>query len=83
MTTLVGIAVVAAAPTTELRYSGTLSRLDRGGDQIPVKQFDVRFLVTADDDNRRSTVFLTTEDGGATIAWPERVGRSARRCRGG
>ena len=73
--TLIGMAAVAAAPTTEFKYTGTLSKLDRGGDRLQVKQFDVRFLVSPDDDNRTSSVFLTTEDGGTTVAWPERFGR--------
>jgi peroxiredoxin len=79
ISTLFTIAAVAAAPTTELAYNGTLSKLDRSGDRLQVKQFDVRFLVTAEDDNRSSIVFLTTEDGGAAVAWPERFGRITTR----
>ncbi|MBL8851555.1 MAG: TlpA family protein disulfide reductase [Planctomycetaceae bacterium] len=75
MTSLFGMALIAASPTTELKYDGTLSRLDRSGDSIQVKQFDLRCYVTGDDNGRSSIVFLTTEDGGDAIAWPERIGR--------
>lgn len=74
-TTLLGMALVAASPTTELKYSGDLSRLDRSGESSQVKQFEVRCLVTNADDNRRTIVFLTNEDEGSGIAWPERIGR--------
>jgi peroxiredoxin len=75
LTTLVGLATIAAAPATELQYFGTLSKLDRSGDSARVKEFDVRCLVTAGDDNQRTVIFLTEESDGAAVAWPERFGR--------
>src|SRR5690348_16155115 len=72
---LIGVSAPAAAPTTEWSYVGALGRVERSGDVRPVKRFDVRFLVAADDENRRTITFLTNEDDGAVIAWPERFGR--------
>lgn len=76
---LLGIAAVAAAPTTELHYAGTLSQLERGGDVRQVKEFDVSFLVATDDEQTRSITFVTTENDRAMIAWPERFGRIVTR----
>jgi len=75
LTTLLGLATIAATPTTELQYVGTLSKLDRSGDSAQVKEFDVRSLVTAADDEHRTVIFLTDEADSTAIAWPERFGR--------
>ncbi|MFO1092695.1 MAG: TlpA disulfide reductase family protein [Planctomycetaceae bacterium] len=71
---LIGVSALAAPPTSEWRYSGALARVERG-DVRPVKRFEMRFLVVADDENRRTITYLTSEDDGAAIAWPERFGR--------
>lgn len=73
--TLIGMAAMAAPPTTEVQYFGTLSKQDRSGDGARVKEFDVRCLVTADDLNRRSVIFITAETDNRAVAWPERFGR--------
>ena len=71
---IAAIAAVSAAPTTEMQYSGSLTSLDRRGDRLEVKDFQMRFLDSSDDGNRRRVLFLTSEPGGASIAWPERFG---------
>lgn len=77
LATLIGMAAVGAAPTTEVQYFGTLSKQDRSGDSARVKEFDVRCLVASDDGNRRTIVFMTEETDNRGVAWPERFGRIA------
>ena len=72
---LAGIAAISAAPTTELHYSGTLSRQDRRGDQLPVKEFDLTFLVSSDDGNRHDLFFLVSEPDGSAFEFGSRSGR--------
>lgn len=73
------IAAAAATPTSEMRFTGALAQLDRGGDRRQVKQFDLSCLVSTLDDGTRETVYIVTENGGAAIAWPERFGRITTR----
>ncbi len=72
---LAGAAWLEAEAVTELRYSGTLTAVERGGDRTPVKQFDVTCLTYLAGPQQREVVHIVAEDSGEAVAWPERFGR--------
>lgn len=71
---ILAMCAVSAAPTTELQYAVTFSRVDRSGEKLEVKDFEVTFLDSSDDGNVHNVLFLTSESGANAVAWPERFG---------
>ena len=67
------ISPITEGTAVELKYSGTLTQIERSGDRTPVKRFNVYALVSATDDGH-SVRFLVDEQGGGGWAWPERFG---------
>ena len=72
---LAGAVWLDSGPVTELRYSGTLTAVDRNGGRTPVKEFGVTCLTHLASPQQREVVHLVVEDGGGTVAWPERFGQ--------
>jgi hypothetical protein len=61
------------AVAEELRYSGQLAEVRRGGGPAVVKEFEVTCWVDAD----RGTAFYLTREGRPALPWVEQYGQSA------
>jgi alkyl hydroperoxide reductase subunit AhpC len=59
----------------ELRYTGTLVKLERDSEGQPVKRFSLYCLVEKSPSGGRDIAFLMDERGGGAWAWPERYGQ--------
>lgn len=78
LTPLIAAALILSATllpaATELQYSGSLTQLNRRGQSMAVKQFDVYVLVRPTDSGQQC-FYHVSERGGGGWAWPERFGQ--------
>jgi peroxiredoxin len=66
---------LANLEAVELRYSGTLERHSRRGqDALPEKKFDIYVLIEPQGEGH-TCFYAVTERGGGAWAWPERYGQ--------
>jgi len=63
-----------AGAATELRYSGSLTRLSRDAEGQTVKRFSLYCLVTPQEGGGHRIGYLLDERGNGGWAWPERFG---------
>lgn len=69
------VLVSDSSEVSQLEYRGQLIRSDRNGNRVPVKEFEVRCLVTNESGGPSTAFFQVEERRGAAIPWPERFGQ--------